>query len=84
MKIKMNKDVKSNITVQEAFVKYQRFNELRNLSVYTIDHKVVNHKRFMGYLNNEKFLIKDIDKELIDDFTFYLKQRGQVIQHQMV
>jgi len=42
MKIKMCKDIKENITVQEAFEKYQRYNELRNLSIYTIEHKVVN------------------------------------------
>ena len=38
----MSKDIKENITVQEAFEKYQRYNELRNLSIYTIEHKVVN------------------------------------------
>ena len=38
----MCKDIKENITVQEAFEKYQRYNELRNLSIYTIEHKVVN------------------------------------------
>ncbi len=76
MKIKLNKVIKEDLTVQEAFEKYQRYNELRNLSIYTIEHKEVSHKRFMQYLKNDNFLIKDIDKDLIDDYTFHLKEGG--------
>ena len=59
----MNKVIKENLTVQEAFEKYQRYNELRNLSIYSIEHKEVGHRKFMKYLDNDNFLIKDIDKD---------------------
>lgn len=72
----MNKVIKEDLTVQEAFEKYQRYNELRNLSIHTLEHKEVNHKRFMQYLDNDNFLIKDIKKKIIDDYTFYLKKDG--------
>ncbi|WP_312831638.1 hypothetical protein [Sedimentibacter saalensis] len=60
MKIKLNqKDEK--ITLQEAFERYQKQSKIRNLSEYTIKYQINYFRKFINFINNEKFLIEDIN-----------------------
>jgi len=60
------------LTVKEAFEEYQKFNKLRNLSEQTLIHKEQHIKRFYEFIDDDSFLIKDITKKAVDDFTYSL------------
>lgn len=58
------------LTVQEAFDEYQRYNARRNLSEQTLIHKEQHIKRFYEFIDDDNFLIKDVTKNVVDDFTY--------------
>lgn len=60
------------LTVQEAFDEYQRYNARRNLAEQTLIHKEQHIKRFYEFIDDDNFLIKDVTKNVVDDFTYYL------------
>lgn len=70
-KIKLAKG-KRDKSVKEAFEEYQKYNKLRNLAEQSLIHKEQHIKRFFDFIEDESFLLKDIDKNLVDDFTYYL------------
>lgn len=61
------------LTVQEAFKEYQRFNALRNLAEQTLIHKEQHIKSFFEFIDDESYLIKDVNKKLVESYNYHLK-----------
>jgi len=58
-----------NLTVVEAFERYQNNCKLRNLAEQTIIAQNDKFKKFFKFLNfDEAFLIKDVNKEVIEKY----------------
>lgn len=75
MKIKLNqKDEK--FTIQEAFERYQKQSKIRNLSEYTIKYQINYFRKFINFINNEEFLIEDININIIDDYIYSMMEDG--------
>lgn len=75
MKIKLNqKDEK--FTIQEAFERYQKQSKIRNLSEYTIKYQINYFRKFINFINNENFLIEDININIIDDYIYNMMEDG--------
>ncbi len=66
MKIKLTKKDKK-FTIQEAFERYQKQSIIRNLSEYTIKYQINYFRKFKNFINDENFLIEDININIIDD-----------------
>lgn len=60
------------LTVKEAFKKYQRYNVLRNLAEQTLIHKEQHIKSFFEFIDDDNYLIKDVNKELVDNYNHQL------------
>lgn len=67
-------DHRNNVLITKAFENYQHNNELKNLSPVTIKANKDKFKKFMKFLNNEKFLIEDININIVNDYIFSLKK----------
>jgi integrase/recombinase XerD len=75
MKIKLNKnDV--NITMKDAFESYQKQSKIRNLSDYTVKYQNTYFNKFMKFIDNDDFLIKDINMDIIDDYILDMMEKG--------
>lgn len=61
------------LTVREAFKEYQRYNELRNLAEQTLIHKEQHIKSFFEFIDDDNYLIKDVNKKLVDAYNYRLK-----------
>jgi integrase/recombinase XerD len=59
-------------TIKQAFAEYQKYNKLRNLAEQTLIHKEEQIKKFFKFIDDDNFLIKDVDKKVIEQFTFSL------------
>lgn len=66
-------ETNNNLTVQEVFAEYQRHNKLRNLAEQTLIHKEQGIKRFYDFVDDNKFLINDVTKKVVDNFAFNLQ-----------
>lgn len=60
------------LTVKEAFNEYQRYNVLRNLAEQTLIHKEQHIKNFFEFIDDDDYLIKDVNKELVDNYNHHL------------
>ncbi len=61
---------KNDLTVVKAFEKYQQNSKLKNLAEQSIKAQADKFKKFHRFLNfDELILIKDIDKQVVDDYT---------------
>lgn len=74
-KLKLHKNEK-DLTVKGAFEEYQRSNKLRNLAQQTLYHKEEHIKKFFKFLENDNFLIKNVNKKLADNFAYFLLESG--------
>ncbi|MGD9568711.1 MAG: phage integrase SAM-like domain-containing protein [Sedimentibacter sp.] len=75
MKIKINnKDDK--YTLKYAFEQYQKQSRIRNLSEYTIKYQNAYFKKFQKFIDNDDFLIGDININIIDDYIYSMMEKG--------
>lgn len=70
-RIKLNS--KKGVLITEAFERFQHNNELKNLSPVTIQANKDKFKKFKKFLDNENFLIEDINKNVVNDYILSLK-----------
>ncbi len=70
-RIKLNS--KKGVLITEAFERYQHNNELKNLSPVTIQANKDKFKKFMKFIDNENYLIEDINKDVVNDYIISLK-----------
>lgn len=75
MKIKMKAN-SAELSMNEVFEKYQRYNKLRNLSEYSIIHKEDSQKKFTQFLGVDDFKISEVNSELVEEFVFSLQGQG--------
>lgn len=74
-RIKLNNS-KKELSIEEAFEKYQRNNVLKNLAEQTIKANNDKQKKFMKFINYENIPLTNVNKKLVDDYVLSLKNEN--------
>ena len=74
---KVTMRTKNEVTLQEAIDYFIRKGTVKNLAPKTLETYTKRLRVFQCFLDNESFTVKDVTKNIIDDFTIYLKEEGQ-------
>lgn len=78
MKIKMNE--KTDLCIESVFERFIKSCKVKNLAEETIEARRVAYKNFINYTdtiekyNKNMINVFEIDKELVEDYTLYLKE----------
>lgn len=64
--------LQSDLTLKEAFDKFQKANKLKNLSAPTIDYYQDGYSKFLKFNPDENLPLNQINSEFIKDYTGYL------------
>lgn len=75
MKKKLNKKDEKH-TIKYVFEQYQKQSKIRNLSEYTIKYQNAYFKKFQKFIDDENFLISDININTIDDYIYSMMEKG--------
>lgn len=74
MKITMNK-IKEKVSINSIMEKYERHMVLNNFSQETIKLVKVIFNNFLLFLNDDNFLITNLDNEIIENYIMWLKEQ---------
>ena len=66
---------KANPTIQQAFERFQKYNQLKNLSQGTIEFYSSKARRLFVYLEDVEQPIDSITEETVEDYIFYMKDQ---------
>jgi len=67
---------KAGFTVAEALEHFVRKCTVRNLSKTTVEMYQIRNKAFQVFLNDETTLISSVNKDMVDEYTLFLKESG--------
>lgn len=75
MKIKLNKK-DEKFTIKDVYERYQKQSKIRNLSEYTIKYQDRYFDKFQKFLDDDNFLIEDINIDIVDDYIYMMMENG--------